>query len=455
MACANPDKDTPTRKPNWKCIILLIIFFIVNIAIYSLTSNPATVLKRPSPRPAPRAKPLPSMQGVCGFPVDSNPLVSVSGTRSYVVAPYVEHRGVGRQIRAISIVYRPEPNNYQCLLCCGGRNYSVSATRKEHSDHFGFDYCTGDIFCPVVSSCIEPEYVAISSKGQHQEPTFIPVQNQKLKSSGFDYNFTVCISTMYGNYSNLLQVVQSMEMYRLLGVGRVAVYKNSCSPEVQKALDYYKARGFVEVVPWPVTSFINVSPGWRKSHSPGDLHYYGQIPALNDCLYRYMYRTKYVALHDIDELILPLQVEDWNQLLERLEQKYSRDKGFEFENHVFPISVSDESNKYRPQEWEKVQGVNVLEHIFREPNIPNRFNNFKVITNPRLVFETTVHGFLHSLHGSVRVSPNEAHLYHVKKGAKPELNPSGLIRDDRIRHYASRLLPAVSDVLKNISNKVE
>ncbi|XP_061074415.1 uncharacterized protein LOC133108730 [Conger conger] len=449
------EQDTPSRKPNCKCIAMLIIFFTINVAIYNLTSNSAKFLNRRKPNPAPRPKPLPTIRPECTFPVQSNPLVSVTGTRSYVVTPYVEHRGDGTKIRAVSIVYRPEPDKYQCLLCCGGRNFSVSATRSVHSDHFGFDYSTGDIFCPMVSDCREPEYVAISSKDQHRDSVFIPVRNQKLKSSGFDFNFTVCISTMFGNYSNLLQVVQSMEMYRLLGVGRVTVYKNSCSPEVQRALDYYEARGFLEVVPWPVTSLINVSPGWRKSASPGDLHYYGQIPALNDCLYRNMYRTKYVALHDIDELILPLKVEDWNQLLERLERKYSSDKGFEFENHVFPISVSDEGDRYRPREWENVKGVNVLEHVHREPNIPGRFNNFKVITNPRLVFEATVHGFLHSLHGSVRVSPDEAHLYHIRKGARPDLRPSELIKDDRIRHYSSRLLPAVSDVLKRISNKVE
>ncbi|XP_035240925.1 glycosyltransferase family 92 protein F13G3.3 [Anguilla anguilla] len=455
MASPSPDQDTPTRRPNWKYIAVLIVFFIVNIAVYSLTSNPTKGLKQPMPRPASHLEPLPTAPGFCPFPAQRDPLVSVSGARSYVVAPYVEHRGGGRQIRAISIVYRPEPDNYQCLLCCGGRNFSVSASRNVHSDHFGFDYCAGDIFCPVASGCAEPEHVAIFSRGQHQEPAFFPVQNRELRTGGFKYNFTVCISTMYGNYSNLLQVVQSMEMYRLLGVGRVAVYKNSCSPEVERALDYYEAQGLVEVVPWPVTSFINVSPGWRKSASPGDLHYYGQIPALNDCLYRYMYRTKYVALHDIDELILPQRVDDWNQLLVRLEQRYSADRGFEFENHVFPVSVSDQIDKYRPREWEKVKGVNVLEHVFREPNIPNRFNNFKVIANPRLVFETTVHGFLRSMHGTVRVDRDEAHLYHVKKGARPELSPSDLIRDDRVRHYAPRLVPAVSKALKHISNSVE
>ncbi|KAJ8391505.1 hypothetical protein AAFF_G00088270 [Aldrovandia affinis] len=118
---------------------------------------------------------------------------------------------------------------------------------KVHTDHFGFDFCTGDIFCPVPSGCDTPDHVTIFSNAMSVgvagwEPTFIPVLNQEPKSSGFDFSFTVCISTMFGNYSNTLQVVESMEMYRLLGVQRVVVYKNSCSPEVQKVLDYYVSR---------------------------------------------------------------------------------------------------------------------------------------------------------------------------------------------------------------------
>lgn len=61
----------------------------------------------------------------------------------------------------------------------------------------------------------------------------------------------------------------------------------------------------MEVIPWSISSLLNVSHSWQPERGPGDLHYYGQIPALNDCLYRYMYQTKYMALHDMDELILP------------------------------------------------------------------------------------------------------------------------------------------------------
>lgn len=41
---------------------------------------------------------------------------------------------------------------------------------------------------------------------------------------------------------------------------------------------------------------------------PADIHYFGQVPVLNDFLYRYMYQSRYVSLHDPDELILPQSV---------------------------------------------------------------------------------------------------------------------------------------------------
>ena len=67
--------------------------------------------------------------------------------------------------------------------------------------------------------------------------------------------------------------------------------------------------GLVEVIPWTISKHLNVSHSWQPARSPGDIQYYGQIPALTDCLYRYMYQSKYVSLQDIDELILPQSVD--------------------------------------------------------------------------------------------------------------------------------------------------
>lgn len=62
------------------------------------------------------------------------------------------------------------------------------------------------------------------------------------------------------------------------------------------------------MIPWSLSQFLNVSHGWLPEHGPGEIHYYGQIPALHDCVYRYMYQSQYLALQDVDELILPQSV---------------------------------------------------------------------------------------------------------------------------------------------------
>lgn len=42
----------------------------------------------------------------------------------------------------------------------------------------------------------------------------------------------------------------------------------------------------------------------------------GLFAALNDCLYRTMYRYKYLALVDLDEFIIPRHTDTLNELIE-------------------------------------------------------------------------------------------------------------------------------------------
>ncbi|KAF7662210.1 hypothetical protein LDENG_00242500 [Lucifuga dentata] len=174
----------------------------------------------------------------------------------------------------------------------------------------------------------------------------------------------------------------------------------------------------MEVIPWSFSGFLNVSHSWLPELSPGDLHYYGQIPALNDCLYRYMYQTKYMGLHDKDELILPRLKDSWKELLPVLEKVYGADRCYMFENNVFPNTiVLPPPNSQTPQHlnsrWQGVSGVNILDHLFHEPT-NNKWANFKTIVNPRAVITPTVHGVLHSQNGCASVNRNIARMYHTR-----------------------------------------
>ncbi|XP_034723916.1 uncharacterized protein si:zfos-464b6.2 [Etheostoma cragini] len=389
-------------------------------------------------------------------------LVAVPGTKTVLVAAYQEHRTEKKEVRVIAVVLRSETVAYRCVFRCQDKRHNSSGVSYVHRDHFGFAYGTADIMCPVPPDCETPSHIAVRSAAGLSEDTptstqFLEVRNQKVQSDSFPYNFTVCFSTMF-DFTNMLQLVQSLEMLQLLGVNRVVVYKSSSSPETQRILDYYTNKGLVEVIPWSISRFVNVSRGWLPQHGPGDLHYLGQIPALTDCVYRYMYRSRYVALHDMDELILPQAVNSWTELLPLLENKYGSDQCYMFENNVFSVAVTRRppgNRTLHPRDCcpGRVSGVNILAHLYHEPITPKtQYENFKIIVNPRTVFSPTVHGLLSSQKGCSWVDRDVARMYHTRAPRQTQLTPDQLLYDGRLLSYSARLTPNVNAVFTETFN---
>ncbi|XP_016403314.1 uncharacterized protein LOC107736408, partial [Sinocyclocheilus rhinocerous] len=435
--------------------LLFALFFIVFIYVQDSSEAPYA---KPEDSDLP-THPLPILQTphiytsasppsakACGVQVKDGPLVKVGHLNTYVIGSYLEHRFGEKQIKTIAIVLRREQATFSCVMCCDGTTVRLPAECSIHDDHFNFEYGTATIMCTIKSTCLTPTHVAITASGVSGSLTsFQPIRNRDVPTT-FPYEFTICISVMY-DYKSVLNLVQSMEMFRLLGAQRVVIYKTNCDSHTQKVLDYYEKKGFVEIIPWTIKKHIKVSRGWNINKSPGQLQYYGQIPALNDCVYRYMYQSRYVALHDLDELILPLKLKSWTELLPELKIKYSSNVGFEFENNQFPFTAKAHAD-YEQDKWKNIQGVNILNYIDRVPNLPNTFNNYKIIVNPRLVLKATVHGLLESVNRSptVRVNNSIARMYHFKNFTYPP--NTKLVRDYHLWDYANYLIPAVSKVLQ-------
>ncbi|XP_026225108.1 uncharacterized protein LOC113168266 isoform X2 [Anabas testudineus] len=434
----------PKRFTRLLCVCLLIVLVVI-LTFWSYSFFPSILNQRVSSQhivPAPKA-----------FQEDELSFVAVNGTKTLLVSAYQEHRTGTKEVCVIAVVLRTEAVAYRCLLQCQNQLHNSEGVSNIHSDHFDFPYGTADIMCPVPSGCKSPSRISVISAAAKSEDTsrFLEVKNQKVKSDSFPYSFTVCLSSMY-DFTNVLQLVQSFEMLQFLGVDRVVIYLTRCSRETQNILDYYIKKGLVEVIPWSWSKYLKVSQGFMPFKDPGDLHYYGQIPALNDCVYRYMYQSRYVALHDIDELILPQSVSSWLELLPILEKKYGVDKGYMFENNVFPITKHPPSPQTLPSQtpsWQNVTGVNILAHLYSEPIIAEtHYSNFKIIVNPRAVFTPSVHGLLKSQHGCSWVDRNIARMYHTRSARQTNLTPDKLIFDGRLLSYSERLIPAVNTVLR-------
>ena len=96
---------------------------------------------------------------------------------------------------------------------------------------------------------------------------------EKSENNTFKSNFTICLSPIFGYYKNVNQLVNFIEMHRLLGVNKVAVYNYSISSEVGAYLEMYKSKGIVDIYQW------NLPEGF-------DAYYRAQRAMLSDCLYR-------------------------------------------------------------------------------------------------------------------------------------------------------------------------
>uniref|UniRef100_A0A3Q3W917 Glycosyltransferase family 92 protein n=1 Tax=Mola mola TaxID=94237 RepID=A0A3Q3W917_MOLML len=325
-----------------------------------------------------------------------------------------------------------EKVDYHCLICCEDQLHISKGVNNILSTHYYFAYGPAHIMCPLPLGCDTPSHITLMSAGanftEDELDKFLEVKNQEVKKDNFPYNFTVCISVMF-EFKNVLQLVQSLEMLQLLGVNRVAVYLTNSSRETQHILDYYTHKGLLEVIPWSIPRLLKVSRSWLPSLSPGDIHYFGQMPALNDCIYRYMYQTRYLALHDVDELILPqslsfnLSLPSWTELLPVLEKQHGADQCYSFENNVFPINVilpPPGSQSLAPESlWfpgsQYVPGVNILAHLYQEPIIEStRSWKRKLILNPRGVISPDVHGLAEAQISCFWVDRNVARMYHTR-----------------------------------------
>ncbi|XP_007573715.1 PREDICTED: uncharacterized protein LOC106906729 isoform X1 [Poecilia mexicana] len=456
-----PIPKLPTlEKLKWVYSLVLAVF-CVSAAVWMIRSDGIFQISSLTyPVLQPSVTPTVAQNMTAGFKVlrgQPASLVRVNGSRTLLISAYLEHRTRTKKVLVIAIMFRKEKVSLQCSLRCREQLHVSRASVDIHWDHFGFPYGTADVSCPLPPACQAPTHVAVTSAAirnpaDQSDMEYLEVWNQRALTS-FPYTFTSCFSTMY-NYTNVLQLVQSLEMLQFLGVNRVVIYKMNCSAETQRVLDYYSDKGLVEVVPWSLSKYLNVSRRAKPDQDPGDIHYFGQIPALNDCLYRSMYRSKYVALHDPDELILPQLVNSWVELLPLLERKYGVNKCYKFENNWVPseFALTPPAPQTLPQldRWQNVSGVNILNHVYIEP-APRKpvFNNYKIITNPRSVYSVTVHGVLRSQGGCAWTDRRIARMYHVKPRGQTELKPEQLIYDGRLLKYSSRLVSAVNIVLRD------
>ncbi len=153
-----------------------------------------------------------------------------------------------------------------------------------------------------------PVFVSLSVKKDCSKgsPKLL-IENRVVDSESREMtDFGVCLQTpMYGK-ETLQSIYEFIEVHLLLGVKSFTFYTQIKLEEFKRALRIYKDLD-IELVSWP--------SAFKFSYP---VHYYGEVLAIHDCLYRNMNRTKYLAFVDLDEVITPLLDTTWAGMFGRL-----------------------------------------------------------------------------------------------------------------------------------------
>ncbi|KAM8914864.1 uncharacterized protein AB9W97_011750 [Spinachia spinachia] len=434
--------DKPKRvRGKFFFLFIAILIFILCFTV----RTPRTYRIIPPPHRAPKT---------CPLQISERSITPLNNTKHLLVSAYMDQRVNGLDVRIIGMFKRDSIQKLHCVFCCAGQlGGTTPGTILEHTDNFGFPYVTTDVMCQIPPNCNATHVSLMTQPGKVWlvDQPWLPIRNKKTNGTEKDklqFNFTVCISNLFGNYNNVLQFAQTLEMYRLLGVDRVVIYNTSCGPDLDRLLQTYSREGFVEMVPWPIDQHLNPSRGWLFSLSGGDVHYFGQLTTLNECVYRSMDRSRYVLLNDIDEIIMPYKHNNLTSLMDVLQQQHPNKGVFLIENHIFPKKPFNESKWGPLPRWRGVPGFNILDRIYKEEPDRTIYHPHKMIVQPRMVQQTSVHEVLQMIGQVFKVPPDVCRIIHSPISTPTQRPLEQLHVDTRLRDFTEQLLPGLNKVLR-------
>lgn len=193
----------------------------------------------------------------------------------------------------------------------------------------------GKLYTEYIISCVLPRKyyppidVAIRDDRGDINVSGIPVEIPR--QADVQQELAICVSVSYYklNPSNL---IEWLEMQKILGVNKVFIYNNSIEGEANQILSMYRGEGFVEVR----HSFAFLDGSDEK------LIHLHMSPVINDCMYRNMYAYRYFAVIDLDEVIVPRQYIYLPEFIRSFPELFHSDRigSFNFRNAYFFFDLS-------------------------------------------------------------------------------------------------------------------
>jgi len=226
-------------------------------------------------------------------------------------------------------------------------------------------------------------------------------------------NFTICIKPLFGDYMTTGELIEFIELNRLLGADKFILYLESPKQELISCLRSYARGGLVEL------------NNWTNPFEQEDILYHGQILAQNDCLFRMMYRTKYVLQHDFDEFIIPTRTPDWQSMLDLIHNNTRPEEidvaaSYNFRNLFFSLEAASDSSLKKPFTVGNYELKTLTKTTCSDALNPWTVSNSKVMGRPERILIWHVHlihksSLMRKGDVNVLVDEENGRLFHYRK----------------------------------------
>jgi hypothetical protein len=273
-----------------------------------------------------------------------------------------------------------------------------------------------------------------------------------------DRDFTVCVTPLSLKYNNVEQLTEFVEVNRLFGAQKFIFYNYSSGSNVDRYLGMYADRGLVEVVPWRVPVAVDLWPPDPKEEP--EIHYFAQLASLNDCLYRSMFRSRFTVFSDLDEIVVPHNVNTWMAMLSNVTADWLRAftingkkmfPGAYLIQNVFFYSDWPDSDKLSGDSRVHDLGLVTLLKTRREEKVHAWYVRSKYIVWSRMTSMVSVHSVIDFVDDSrvmhVMVPEKQALLHHYRHSFdNRSLDMANSIVDERMHNYITEIVFRTADI---------
>jgi len=226
--------------------------------------------------------------------------------------------------------------------------------------------------------------------------------------------FAVCVKGLaFPGVDLSARLVEWVELLTALGAEKIFAYNLEVHPNMTKVLDYYSMVGVMDVTPLTLPSNQPNLPFIQTLYLKNNAlnQWQNEIVPYNDCFYRNMYRFKYIAILDIDEVIVPTKHDSWSAMMEDLLSASNPNTiGWNFRHvyfldgmtkeHTTNVEEEDMTGEEIPAPISNIpEHLHMLNHIFRSANHSIAMSQTKSLVNTEKTSVVFNHFPLASLDG--------------------------------------------------------